>query len=149
MTSQTNQFLIDYQIGTYKCACCSTDLFSSDHKFASGTGWPSFFETVTPDSVTRHTDRTFGMTRIEVLCKNCDAHLGIIVYLLNNVSDPHEGLYLDFKKPHAHVKLVINFWAVWLLLLFKLAKLFSYLRSCFQWRTKAYRTSILHQWSQP
>ena len=70
--------------GMYKCACCEADLFSSDHKFDSGTGWPSFFETSGPDNVVRHSDRSFGMVRTEVLCRNCDAHLGEDMALLGS-----------------------------------------------------------------
>jgi len=61
--------------GIYKCACCGLDLFSSDTKFDSGTGWPSFWEPI-KNNVKNETDTSYGMLRIEVMCKNCNAHLG-------------------------------------------------------------------------
>ncbi len=61
--------------GVYRCAGCGTELFRSDAKFDSGTGWPSFYEP-TGDSVKTETDRTFLMRRTEVLCATCDGHLG-------------------------------------------------------------------------
>jgi len=63
-------------IGTYYCAACGNALFRSDAKFASTCGWPSFFETVRPGSVTYREDTSYGMIRTEVLCGRCDAHLG-------------------------------------------------------------------------
>ena len=61
--------------GIYKCVCCGTDLFSSDTKFDSGTGWPSFWEPI-KNNVKSETDTSYGMSRIEVMCKNCGSHLG-------------------------------------------------------------------------
>ena len=61
--------------GTYKCVCCNTPLFESDTKFDSGTGWPSYFESV-ENAVTEIKDMTHGMMRVEVVCSTCDAHLG-------------------------------------------------------------------------
>jgi peptide-methionine (R)-S-oxide reductase len=61
--------------GTYKCICCETELFSSETKFDSGTGWPSFWESVS-DNVKMEKDASYGMLRVEVLCKKCGAHLG-------------------------------------------------------------------------
>ena len=63
--------------GVYACAACSAPLYKSDQKFKSGCGWPAFFDTV-PGAVTRHTDRTFGMERTEIVCSNCGGHLGHI-----------------------------------------------------------------------
>lgn len=61
--------------GTYNCAACDAPLYRADQKFKSGCGWPAFFDTV-PGAVTRHSDRTFGMERIEIVCSNCGGHLG-------------------------------------------------------------------------
>jgi peptide-methionine (R)-S-oxide reductase len=62
--------------GMYRCAGCGNPLFSSDTKYESGSGWPSFYEPVAKDSVETETDRKFGMSRDEVLCAKCGGHLG-------------------------------------------------------------------------
>ena len=64
--------------GTYYCAVCGNPLFRSDAKFASSCGWPSFFESIKPDSVKYIPDNTHGMRRTEVTCGRCDSHLGHI-----------------------------------------------------------------------
>jgi peptide-methionine (R)-S-oxide reductase len=65
-----------HEKGLYRCACCGTDLFLSDTKFESGTGWPSFWALVSERNVELKQDTTFGMVRTEVLCARCGAHLG-------------------------------------------------------------------------
>ena len=62
--------------GTYRCVCCGASLFSSDTKFDSGTGWPSFYEPASEGSVKEETDSSYGMARTEVMCAACGAHLG-------------------------------------------------------------------------
>ncbi|HLK18841.1 MAG TPA: peptide-methionine (R)-S-oxide reductase MsrB, partial [Bryobacteraceae bacterium] len=62
--------------GMFRCICCANALFSTDAKFDSGTGWPSFWAPIAEGNVRKHSDVTFGMERIEVLCTRCDAHLG-------------------------------------------------------------------------
>jgi peptide-methionine (R)-S-oxide reductase len=62
--------------GSYKCAGCGTELFSSDAKFESGSGWPSFYEALDPEKVKEVDDRAYGMVRTEVRCATCDGHLG-------------------------------------------------------------------------
>ena len=62
--------------GTYNCKCCDAPLFDSDTKYDSGSGWPSFYQPITPDAVATREDDSMFMRRIEVLCASCDAHLG-------------------------------------------------------------------------
>ncbi len=62
--------------GVYRCVCCASELFASDAKFDSGTGWPSFSEAIEAANVRAETDVSHGMRRVEVLCNVCDAHLG-------------------------------------------------------------------------
>jgi len=62
--------------GTYRCVVCDAELFSSDTKYDSGSGWPSFWEALDPEAVELHEDRSLGMVRTEATCANCGAHLG-------------------------------------------------------------------------
>lgn len=61
--------------GVYACAGCQAPLYKANHKFGSGCGWPAYYDSI-PGAVTRHEDRTFGMTRTEIVCSNCGGHLG-------------------------------------------------------------------------
>ena len=62
--------------GIYACVCCGTELFDAETKFDSGTGWPSFYQPLKPENVGEKEDNSFWMRRVEVVCSNCDAHLG-------------------------------------------------------------------------
>lgn len=65
-----------HERGIYRCVCCGTALFESDAKFDSGCGWPSYFKAIDPAHVRERSDTSHGMTRTEILCNICDAHLG-------------------------------------------------------------------------
>lgn len=62
--------------GVYRCVCCGEELFRSDSKFESGTGWPSFYEPIAADRVKTEEDRSLGMLRVEAMCARCGSHLG-------------------------------------------------------------------------
>ena len=72
----TGQLLNNKKAGTYTCAGCGTVLFKSDSKFDSGSGWPSFYEPADDAAIKEEKDYSHGMVRVEVLCSNCEGHLG-------------------------------------------------------------------------
>ena len=72
----TGKYLNNKQVGSYRCICCGTELFSSEHKYDSHSGWPSFFDVSNNKNVLLVTDKSHGMIRTEVVCSNCHAHLG-------------------------------------------------------------------------
>tara|TARA_B100001093_G_scaffold518928_1_gene605622 strand:+ start:1039 stop:1425 length:387 start_codon:yes stop_codon:yes gene_type:complete len=72
----TGKYLNNKETGGYSCVCCGTELFSSEHKYDSHSGWPSFFDVSNNQNVLSITDKSHGMIRTEVVCSNCHAHLG-------------------------------------------------------------------------
>ncbi len=72
----SGQYYKCHENGTYSCVCCGTELFDSRTKYDSGSGWPSFYEPKGDDAVTENTDASHDMVRTEVLCRNCNSHLG-------------------------------------------------------------------------
>ncbi|MFY0601808.1 MAG: peptide-methionine (R)-S-oxide reductase MsrB [Cyclobacteriaceae bacterium] len=97
----TGELLNNKESGEYECAACGNPLFTSNTKFDSGSGWPSFFDPISKDSVNLKSDKSFGMLRTEVTCARCDGHLGHVFhdgpqptgerYCMNSIS-------LKFKK---------------------------------------------------
>lgn len=72
----TGEYWNEHKQGMYRCVCCGAELFNSDTKFDSGTGWPSFYQPANENNVAEKSDRSHFMTRTEVLCNQCQAHLG-------------------------------------------------------------------------
>ncbi len=72
----TGEYAHSKTAGVYRCAGCGQELFASDTKFESGSGWPSFFQPIGQDCVESHEDSSHGMRRVEVTCSRCDSHLG-------------------------------------------------------------------------
>lgn len=72
----TGKYWDNHKEGTYYCAACQQELFESDTKFESGSGWPSFYEPVNQDNIEEKKDTSYGMVRVEVVCSRCGGHLG-------------------------------------------------------------------------
>ena len=98
----TGNYLNHKGVGIYVCGACGQGLFSSKAKYDSGSGWPSFYEPIRPETITEVEDRSLGMIRVEVICSSCKSHLGHVFedgprettglrYCINSVS-------LDFKR---------------------------------------------------
>ena len=98
----TGELLKESRSGRYACGACGAELFASDAKFDSGSGWPSFYESVDPDAIELVEDRSLGMVRTEVRCANCGGHLG---HLFDDAKGTPTGLRycmnslsLDFRE---------------------------------------------------
>jgi peptide-methionine (R)-S-oxide reductase len=72
----TGEYWNCHDEGVYHCKCCDAPLFSSETKFESGSGWPSFYQSLQTDAIAEHRDISHGMVRTEIICQQCDAHLG-------------------------------------------------------------------------
>ena len=79
----TGNYLNHKGVGIYVCGACEQDLFSSKAKYDSGSGWPSFYEPISPETITEVEDRSLGMIRVEVICSSCKSHLGHVLSLIH------------------------------------------------------------------
>jgi peptide-methionine (R)-S-oxide reductase len=98
----SGKYLNNKEPGIYTCAACGEKLFMSDHKFDSGSGWPSFYDVISSDAVTLKDDDSHGMQRVEVVCSNCGGHLGHLFDDAKNQPTNNRycinSLALDFDK---------------------------------------------------